>query len=72
VQDTSGRESLAWLKAHSSAANGHCVEIAAIHNYYIAIRDSKLPDGPILVYTQAEFQAFLDGVQDGDFDTLLS
>jgi hypothetical protein len=66
----SERESLSWLKAHSSTANGHCIEIAsAIGN--IAIRDSKDPDGPILVYTPSEFRAFLDGARKGEFDGLL-
>jgi len=66
----SERDSLAWLKARSSTANGHCVEIApAVGN--IAMRDSKDPDGPILVYTTSEFRAFLDGARNGEFDTLL-
>ena len=67
----SERESLAWLKAHSSTSNGQCVEIAsAVGN--IAMRDSKDPDGPILVYTSSEFRAFLDGARNGEFDSLLS
>jgi hypothetical protein len=66
----SEREGLAWLKAHSSTANGQCVEIAsAVGN--IAIRDSKDPDGPVLVYTTSEFRAFLDGARNGEFDNLL-
>lgn len=66
----SERESLTWLKANSSTANGHCVEIAsAVGN--IAIRDSKDPDGPILVYTTSEFRAFLDGARNGEFDILV-
>jgi hypothetical protein len=61
------RAGLAWLKAQSSGANGACVEIAkAVGN--IAIRDSKDPDGPILVYTPTEFKAFLSGAQNGEFD----
>jgi hypothetical protein len=66
----SERESLAWLKARSSTANGHCVEIASASGN-IAIRDSKDPDGPILVYTTSEFRAFLDGARNGEFDTLV-
>lgn len=67
----SERESLAWLKAHGSTSNGQCVEIAsAVGN--IAMRDSKDPDGPILVYTPSEFRAFLDGARNGEFDSLLS
>lgn len=66
----SERARLAWLKALSSTANGHCVEVAsAVGN--IAIRDSKDPDGPILVYTPSEFRAFLDGARNGEFDSLL-
>jgi hypothetical protein len=32
------------------------------------MRDSKDPDGPILLYARAEFKAFLDGALKGDFD----
>jgi Domain of unknown function (DUF397) len=31
------------------------------------MRDSKDPDGPILVYTVAAFKAFLDGARNGEF-----
>lgn len=61
------RTGLAWLKAQSSSHNGQCVEIASTVGK-IAIRDSKDPDGPILVYTPAEFKAFLDGARNGEFD----
>jgi Domain of unknown function (DUF397) len=61
------RTGLAWLKAQSSSHNGQCVEIASAASK-IAIRDSKDPDGPILVYTTAEFKAFLDGARNGEFD----
>jgi Domain of unknown function (DUF397) len=67
---TSERDGLAWLKAQSSTANGQCVEIAAAAGN-IAIRDSKDPDGPVLVYSASEFRAFLDGARNGEFDTLL-
>jgi hypothetical protein len=66
----SQRDGLAWLKAHSSTANGQCVEIASAAGN-IAIRDSKDPDGPMLVYTTSEFRAFLDGARNGEFDTLV-
>ena len=61
------RAGLAWLKAQSSSHNGACVEIAETAGK-IAIRDSKDPDGPILVYTATEFRAFLSGAQNGEFD----
>jgi hypothetical protein len=61
------RAGLAWLKAQSSAGNGQCVEIASATGK-VAIRDSKDPDGPILIYTPGEFRAFLDGARNGEFD----
>jgi Domain of unknown function (DUF397) len=64
------RAALAWLKAQSSSHNGQCVEVAAAAGK-IAIRDSKDPDGPILVYTPTEFKAFLNGARNGEFDRFL-
>ena len=64
------RASLTWLKAQSSGANGQCVEIASTA-HKVAIRDSKDPDGPILVYTPGEFKAFLDGARSGEFDSFV-
>jgi len=60
---------LTWLKAQSSSANGQCVEVAAAVGK-VAIRDSKDPYGLILVYTSAEFRAFLEGARNGEFDSL--
>ena len=60
------RSALFWLKAQASGATG-CVEIASTVDK-IAIRDSKDPDGPILVYTLTEFSAFLEGARNGEFD----
>lgn len=64
------RGALFWLKAQRSGANGQCVEIASTTGR-IAMRDSKDPDGPILVYTPAEFNAFLEGARNGEFDDLV-
>ena len=66
------RSDLTWCKARSSTANGQCVEIASAAVDKIAIRDSKDPDGPILVYTSAEFGAFLEAVRIGEFDRFVS
>ena len=32
------------------------------------MRDSKDPDGPVLAFTAAEWEAFVAGVKDGEFD----
>ena len=61
---------LSWIKAQLSNINGACIEIASAPGK-IAIRDSKDPGGPVLVYTNPEFRAFLDGARNGEFDSLL-
>ena len=37
----------------------------------IAVRNSRFPGGPVLLYTQAEIAAFLQGAKDGEFDGLV-
>jgi hypothetical protein len=61
------RADLTWVKAQYSGSNGQCVEIASAAGR-VAIRDSKDPDGPILLYTTGEFKAFLHGARNGEFD----
>jgi hypothetical protein len=59
-----------WRKATKSGV-GDCVEVSPATGG-IAIRDSKHPDGPELIYSPTEFGAFLDGAKKGEFDDLLS
>jgi hypothetical protein len=66
---TSERADLVWRKAQLSTNNGACLEIGSIAGK-IAVRDSKDPSGPVLVYTPIEFRAFLDGAKKGEFDDL--
>lgn len=60
-----------WIKSRHSNAEGNCVEVAALVGGSIALRNSRDPDGPALVYTPAEVAAFLAGAKDGEFDHLL-
>lgn len=62
------RRGLAWLKVQCTA-NTQCVEVASTAGK-VVIRDSKDPDGPILVCTPREFGAFLEGARNGEFDNL--
>ena len=57
-----------WQKSKHSNPNGACVEVAHLANGEIAVRNSRFPEGPALVYTRAEIAAFLAGAKDGEFD----
>ena len=37
-------------------------------DYVITMRDSDHPEGPVLTFTPAEWDAFVAGVRDGEFD----
>ena len=60
-----------WLKSQHSNPNGACVEVAALPSGEIAMRNSRFPVGPVLLYTQAEITAFLAGAKDGEFDHIV-
>jgi hypothetical protein len=55
-----------WRKSSRSSLNG-CVEVAFVEEK-VAVRDSKDRYGPVLVFTRTEWDAFLGGVRDGEFD----
>jgi len=60
-----------WQKSRYSNSQGSCVELALLPGGDIAVRNSRDPYGPALVYTKAEIRALLQGAKDGDFDYLL-
>lgn len=63
---------LTWLKSRASNPSGNCVEMAELPDGAIAVRNSRFPDGPALLYTRAEIDAFIRGAKDGDFDDIVS
>lgn len=55
----------AWLKASYSGDNGGaCVEVARNLPGVVAVRDSKDPAGPALVFSQDEWAAFTAAIKD--------
>ena len=61
-----------WRKSSASNSQGACVELAKLGSDEFAVRNSRYPDGPALIYTRAEIEALIGGAQDGDFDALLA
>ncbi|MEO3871416.1 DUF397 domain-containing protein [Nonomuraea sp. B12E4] len=58
-----------WRKSSYSSGNGgQCVEVAMNLPGVVAVRDSKVPDGPNLLFTSLEWKAFVSGVRAGEFD----
>jgi hypothetical protein len=60
-----------WQKSRRSGATGNCVEVTPLPDGDIAVRNSRFPGGPALVYTRAEIEAFFLGVKDGEFDDVI-
>ena len=52
----------AWRKSSHSNPSGNCLEAAELAGG-VAVRDSRSPDGPVLVFTSALWDAFLRGVK---------
>ncbi|MFD7817634.1 DUF397 domain-containing protein [Streptomyces sp. NPDC059785] len=57
-----------WVKSRRSGADGNCVAPALPTDGQVAVRNSRDPQGPVLVCTRAELAAFVAGAKDGEFD----
>ncbi|MFD7286052.1 DUF397 domain-containing protein [Streptomyces sp. NPDC059863] len=58
---------LEWVKSSYSGVNNNCVEVAVPSGGGRAVRDSKNPSGPALLFGADEWQTFVRGAADGDF-----
>jgi Domain of unknown function (DUF397) len=57
-----------WRKSSYSSGNGGaCVEVARNLRGTVAVRDSKDPAGPALIFSPRDWQAFTEAVKSGAF-----
>src|SRR5690349_10438810 len=56
-----------WRKSTLSGNLGNCVEVAMLGGGEVAVRNSRHPAGPALVFTPAEWSAFVVGMQRDEF-----
>lgn len=57
-----------WRKSTRSGAAGHCVEVFQTEDS-VQVRDTKdRGNGPALTFTHPEWEAFVSGAKDGEFD----
>lgn len=60
-----------WRKSTASGYNGNCVEISHLQDGRVAVRDTKdRAAGPALIFTRPEWDAFLTGAKNGEFDSV--
>jgi hypothetical protein len=60
-----------WRKSARSGKQGNCVELAPVRSRGVAVRNSRFPEGPALVFSVAEMTAFLADIKSGEYDHLL-
>nr|WP_084529633.1 DUF397 domain-containing protein [Nocardia crassostreae] len=57
--DSSG---LRWFKSSHSGGSQDCVEVAHLGDGSVGVRDSKDPMGSALIFTSAQWDAFIAGL----------
>lgn len=65
--EAAGLGSARWHKSSHSGSQGNCVEVAGGLPSAVAVRDSKNPGGPALVFTQDAWTAFIAQIRRGEF-----
>lgn len=55
-----------WVKTRKCDTSA-CVEVYW-GTYNVLVRNSAIADGPTLIFTPDEWDAFINGAKDGEFD----
>lgn len=56
------------FRKSSYSSGGDCVDVGECWCHGVPIRDSKNPDGPVLMFTEGAWAEFLAEVKHGQFD----
>lgn len=67
-QESRGTEVSEWVRAEDCTSSGNCVEVRHTQDEVLVRNSGDGEDGPVLRFTHDEWDAFLDGVVDGEFD----
>jgi hypothetical protein len=57
-----------WRTSTFSGNNGTCVQIAALPDGAIAVRNSNRPDEGLVLCTRAQMNAWINRAKAGEFD----
>jgi hypothetical protein len=66
VHPLKGRFDLSRAQWHGSG-EGDRIQVAFVDDL-VGMRDGHHPDGPVLVFTEQEWDAFVAGAKDGEFN----
>jgi hypothetical protein len=61
-----------WRKSERSNSQGACVELARLDSATVAMRNSRHPAGPALIYPAGAARAFVAALRSGDLDYLIA
>lgn len=61
-----------WIKSNRSNPNGECVEMARLPGGKVAVRNSRYPDGPALIFPRQAVAALVRAIRGGELEDLAS
>jgi hypothetical protein len=66
MTNQTGPTALTWFKSTRSSANGQCITCARLPGGGMAVKDSKHPRSPVLLFTPAQWRAFTQDLSRDD------